>query len=143
MAVTKTASPTTSVSQAVPTPAGGRFETRIDAGRGPSFQETLSKEALTRSLLNSGGTSGTAPLRFSQHAVDRMRSRGIAMNSELMGRLEGAVHKAAAKGSRDALVLGQDSAFVVSVKNNTVVTVMDREMMKENVFTNIDSTVLI
>lgn len=82
-------------------------------------------------------------LKFSAHAIERMRSRGISYAPETMKSIESAVQKAAAKGSKDTLVLTDTSALVVSVKNNTVVTVMDRNAMKENVFTNIDSTVMV
>ena len=48
----------------------------------------------------------------------------------------------AAKGSRDAVVLLDGSAFVVSVKNKTVITAVDAQSMREHVFTNIDSAVI-
>ena len=123
----------------------GRMTTQVDIGAGPSFQETLSREVPNvGSAQRALGSAAAGPaLRFSQHAIDRMRSRGVQMSPDLMKRLESGVAKAAAKGSKDALVLSSDSAFVVSVRNNTVVTVMDRDLMKDNVFTNIDSTVLI
>ena len=95
-------------------------------------------------------TAPTAPavapdkaLKFSQHAIDRMKSRGITFAPEKMQEIAAAVSKAAEKGSKDTLVLSGDNALIVSVKNNTVVTVMDKNMMKENVFTNIDSTVVV
>jgi flagellar operon protein len=81
-------------------------------------------------------------LKFSNHSLERMHSRGITYSPEQMKSIEGAVAKAAAKGSKDTLVLTDNSALIVSVKNGTVVTVMDRQTMKENVFTNIDSTVM-
>lgn len=101
---------------------------------------TQALDALKASAL--GGPSATS-LKFSTHAVERMRSRGISYAPEMMKSIETAVQKAAAKGSKDTLVLTDDSALIVSVKNNTVVTVMDRNAMKENVFTNIDSTVMV
>ncbi|MBC7420800.1 MAG: hypothetical protein H7328_08730 [Bdellovibrio sp.] len=81
-------------------------------------------------------------LKFSNHAIERMQSRGISYSPEDMTRLGEAVQKAAAKGSKDTLVLMENSALIVSVKNNTVVTVMDKNALKENVFTNIDSTIV-
>jgi flagellar operon protein len=36
-----------------------------------------------------------------------------------------------------------NNAFVVSTKNRTVITAMDRDSMQGNVFTNIDSAVLL
>ena len=50
--------------------------------------------------------------------------------------------RAEQKGSKDSLVLLDDLAFVVSVKNKTVVTAVDSNRAKENVFTNIDSVVI-
>lgn len=85
----------------------------------------------------------SSSLKFSTHAIERMRSRGISFSPEMMKNIEGAVAKAAQKGSKDTLVLTDNSALIVSVKNNTVVTVMDKTAMKENVFTNIDSTVMV
>ena len=89
------------------------------------------------------GADVASSLKFSTHAVERMRSRGISFSPETMKNIEGAVAKAAQKGSKDTLVLTDNSALIVSVKNNTVVTVMDKNAMKENVFTNIDSTVMV
>ena len=50
--------------------------------------------------------------------------------------------KVAAKGGRDALVMMDDVAMVVSVKNRTVITALGRDQAKDNVFTNIDSAVV-
>lgn len=89
-----------------------------------------------------GQVAAEGDLRFSAHAQTRLRSRHIALAETHLDRLNGAVARAANKGSRDALVLMDDLAMVVSVKNRTVVTVVDREHLKENVFTNIDSAVI-
>lgn len=94
----------------------------------------VAKPALTK--------AGAAELKFSNHAIERMQSRGISYSPQDLTRLGEAVQKAAAKGSRDTLVLMDHSALIVSVKNNTVVTVMDKSALKENVFTNIDSTIV-
>lgn len=110
--------------------------------QGPSFEETLGK-------IN-GAMPGAAPtakpaldsVKFSNHAVERMMSRGIRFSPQDMERLNEAVARAQAKGSKDSLILMNDSALIVSVKNKTVVTVMDKAALKENVFTNIDSTIV-
>lgn len=80
-------------------------------------------------------------LKFSSHAIERMQSRGIKFGAEDMKKLNDAVDKALQKGSKDTLVIMGENAFVVSAKNKTVITAMDKNQMKENVFTNIDSTV--
>ena len=40
------------------------------------------------------------------------------------------------------MIFVDSTAFVVSVQNRTVVTAVDREHMREHVFTNIDSAVI-
>ena len=54
----------------------------------------------------------------------------------------GTVNKANTKGVKDSLVLVDDIAFVVNVKDKAVVTVMNKDEMKENVFSNIDGAVI-
>lgn len=83
------------------------------------------------------------PLKFSAHASARMQSRKLQMSPEKMRELNQAIDKAAAKGLDDTLVLTKDAAFIVSVKNRTVVTAMDRNGLEGNVFTNIDGAVLV
>lgn len=82
-------------------------------------------------------------LKFSQHARDRLKSRNIELSDGELLKLQDAVSKARQKGARDSLILMQDLALVVSVKNNTVVTAVDGQNLKENIFTNIDSAVII
>jgi flagellar operon protein len=78
------------------------------------------------------------PLSFSSHALDRIRQRGISVDE---ARLSAGVDQAAAKGARTALVLTDQAAFVVAAQNRTVITAVDRENMRDQVFTNIDSAV--
>jgi flagellar operon protein len=85
----------------------------------------------------------TQGVKFSQHAQDRLKARNISFSNDQLKQLEGAVNSVAQKGGKDSLVMMGDAALVVSVKNRTVVTAMDRSQMKGNVFTNIDSAVVI
>ncbi|OGT98934.1 MAG: flagellar protein [Geobacteraceae bacterium GWB2_52_12] len=82
-------------------------------------------------------------IKFSQHAQDRLRARNINFSANDLASLEGAVNSVAQKGGKESLVMMGDSALVVSIKNRTVVTAMDRAQMMGNVFTNIDSAVII
>jgi len=82
-------------------------------------------------------------VKFSQHAQDRLKARNITFSATDIANLEGAVNSVAQKGGKESLVMMGDSALVVSIKNRTVVTAMDRAQMKGNVFTNIDSAVII
>jgi flagellar operon protein len=93
-----------------------------------SFETVLTKE------LNG--------LKFSKHAQQRLDSRNIQLSDDDMAHLSNAVTKADEKGAKDSLVLMREMAFVVSVKNRTVVTAMDSAHLKDNVFTNIDSAII-
>jgi flagellar operon protein len=81
-------------------------------------------------------------LKFSAHAQSRLKSRNIAMTEQVMEKLSKAVSGARSKGANNSLILLKDMAFIVNVPNRTVVTAMDGESIRDNVFTNIDSTVL-
>jgi flagellar operon protein len=105
--------------------------------------ESLLKGQTEAATSNAAPLAAPPKLKFSNHAMERIRDRGIHMDAGEAGRLEKAVESAAAKGSRDALVLTKDAAFIVSVQNKTVVTAMDRAALNGNVFTNIDSTIVI
>jgi len=83
------------------------------------------------------------PVRLSQHAQERLQSRGITLSDGDMKKLAGAVDSVAQKGGKESLIMLGDAALVVSVKNRTVVTAMDRQGMQGNVFTNIDSAVVL
>lgn len=112
---------------------------------GAAFEKLL-KGSLNEGVNKSvpGAVKGApAELKFSSHALSRIKERGISMGNGLMEKLQNAVSAAAEKGSKESLVLSPEAAFIVSVKNNTVITVMDRAQMNSNVFTNIDSTVVI
>lgn len=80
-------------------------------------------------------------LKFSAHAQSRLTSRDIQLSQEDMMRLETAVARAESKGARESLVMLDSTAFIVSVRNKTVITAANGEQLKENIFTNIDSAV--
>jgi flagellar operon protein len=84
-----------------------------------------------------------APLKFSHHAITRLEERGIKLSSIQMNRLENGMLKAREKGSNESLLLMEGLAFVVSVKNNTVITAMEQRAMAEQIITNIDSAVIL
>jgi len=82
-------------------------------------------------------------LKFSKHAVERMELRDIKLNKEDLKNIENAVKKAESKGVKEALILLNDTAFIISIRNKTVITTVTQEQLKENVFTNIDGAVII
>lgn len=102
------------------------------AVQGESFREVLSRQ------LGEGST-----VSFSKHANQRTEERNISISQTELERLGAACDKAEQKGIRDALVMMDDSAFIVNARNRVVITVMDRNELKDNVFTNIDGAVFV
>ena len=117
------------LSGAGPAARPARTANEPPAGDAPDFGAVLS--AVERSRLE-----------FSRHALRRIEQRGLRLDGDRLSRLEAAVERAGAKGSRDSLVLLDELALVVSVRSQTVVTAMDEASSKEHVFTNIDSVVI-
>lgn len=89
------------------------------------------------------GKINEANLQYSKHADFKMKSLGIVRNREFESQLEIATAKARAKNIKEGLILKENYGFVVSIKNNTVITVVNLKEMKDNVFTNIDGAVVI
>jgi len=94
-----------------------------------------------RAILDRTASSGD--VRFSAHATARLQSRNIALSNEDVAKINAMTDKAAAKGAKQSLFLLRDVAMVVSVTNRTVITAVDRNSLKDNIFTNIDSAAVI
>ena len=102
---------------------------------GPRFDQVLQQQVAAR--------AAGAGLKLSGHAQTRLASRRITLTEGDMARIGDAVTRAAAKGARESLVLTDKAALVVSVPNRTIITAVGRDDLKENIFTNIDSAVII
>ncbi len=88
-------------------------------------------------------TKENKEVKFSKHAMERASQRGIAIERNLISGIEDAVAKAREKGVKDIVIIAKEGAFVVNVKNSTVVTSMNTKEMQNNIFTNIDGAVII
>lgn len=82
-------------------------------------------------------------LKISKHAKQRMNERDIQLEDNEWNQLQEKVMEAKKKGINDSLVLMKDVALIVSAKNNTIVTAMNREETKSQIFTNINGTIVI
>jgi flagellar operon protein len=100
-------------------------------------QQASFKEMFSQELASSRDVA------FSRHAHERLFSRGITLSDESVNRIADAIDKAQSKGAKETLILGSESAFVVSVKNRTVITAFDRENLRQGVVTSIDSAVIL
>ncbi|MCX7736425.1 MAG: flagellar protein [Candidatus Kapabacteria bacterium] len=113
-------------------PAGGLNEltknfVQRDPVSGSSFEEIF-KEELSK-------------IKFSSHAQSRLVSREITLNEADIERLQNSVKVAESKGARESLVILDEKAFIISIPNRTVITVVNRDQLEQNVVTDIDSAV--
>jgi flagellar operon protein len=113
--------------QSQTTQSGSQVSNRTQAS-GSSFADTLAK---------------VEGLRFSNHAQKRLDDRTISLPEDGIQRLNEAVEKAKARGGKESLILMDDLALVVSIRNRVVITAVDANNRKNDVFTNIDSAVIV
>lgn len=111
----------------VAVPARSNAPTALKAG-GPSFGEALQRAG--------------EGVQLSRHAQKRVDRRDLNLDEARLGRLNSAINRAAEKGSRNSVVMLDDLAVVVDVRERTVVTAMNAQQGRERVFTNIDSVVI-
>ncbi|RSD28019.1 TIGR02530 family flagellar biosynthesis protein [Mesobacillus subterraneus] len=94
------------------------------------------------SLQLQSAIEAKSKLTISKHASDRLEQRGIDISQDRWNRIEEKVKQAKAKGVSDSLVLLRDAALIISAKNNTVITAMGRQEAAEQIFTNINGTIV-
>lgn len=116
-----------------PLPVRSQPQTRPVHAKGAaaaSFQTELNKQLKPGVVL-------------SQHAKQRLEKRDIRLSESDLARIGDAINKVAAKGGKDSLIFLDNTAFVVNVKNRTIVTAVDQMSLRDNVFTNIDSAMIL
>ena len=106
---------------------------KIQAGqRGVGFEQLLQETIQQKQEV-----------QFSKHAKERIDQRGIEVTTALMNDLNNAVEKAKQKGAKDVVIIGPKEVFIVNIPNNIVVTTLSGAEMKNNIFTKIDSAVIL
>lgn len=109
-------------------------------------QQQIQQPLAPKTPQSTGPDFGTIlqdQLKLSGHAQTRLQSRNIDLGQQQWQRVVNGVNKAAEKGAKESLVMVDDVALVVSIKNRTVITAVDKSNLKDNVFTNIDSAVVV
>ncbi len=101
----------------------------------------LSSTPFSEVLQSTQAAAESNELKFSKHANERLASRNIDLTDEQLERLEIGAKKAGEKGINESLVMLDDLAFIVNIKNNTVVTAVNSG--EDKIFTNIDGAVIV
>lgn len=104
-------------------------------GQKSEFSELLNKEVSSPQVKEG--------IQLSTHAAQRMQERQIDFDGNEYVKVRDAITKLREKGSQDSLIITDKAAYIVDVKNNKVVTAVDKESMNQNVFTKIDSTLFV
>lgn len=105
---------------------------KVNNGNVQDFKKILNEKLKTNQGVN-----------FSAHAMQRIEQRDMNLTTEHMSRLDRGVENLQLKGSQNSLVLMDNNAFIVSVKNKTVVTAIEKTEAINNVYTNIDSVTIV
>ena len=77
----------------------------------------------------------------SNHAANRLKE--INFNEEDMKNIGKGFEIAENKGSKNTVMIYKDVTLVASIENKTLITAVEKERAKENIFTNIDSVVIL
>ena len=83
------------------------------------------------------------PLKISKHASERMQLRDISISDQEWNVITEKVSEAKQKGVKQPLVILDQATLIVSATNHTVITALDRQEAKEQLFTNIDGTIVL
>ncbi len=82
-----------------------------------------------------------AGFTISKHAAKRLDE--VNFTGEDMEQIEKGFEIAKDKNSKNTVMLYKDVAIIASVENKTLITVVDKERAKDNIFTNVDSVVIL
>jgi len=102
-------------------------------------QENSKDRNSFKELVNSLKLEEKTKVKISSHAMKRIESRNIQMDEKLISNLNDVMQMAKNKGASNTLAMFGDNSFILSVKDRTVVTVVDNKDMESRFFTNIDS----
>jgi len=82
-------------------------------------------------------------VKFSAHALKRIEERQLNLGGPVLDRLNDGISRLNEKGSKNSVIFLDETAFIVSVQNRTVVTALDKAADSQNIFTNIDSAAVV
>ena len=77
----------------------------------------------------------------SKHAAERLSE--INFTKEDMNKIEKGFQIAKDKNSKNTVMIYKDVALIASVENKTLITAVEKDRTKDNIFTNVDSVVIL
>ena len=113
---------------------------KLKQGEVSEFKGLL--DSTVEQQTNSQIAPASKGIQLSTHAMRRLQERNISIDKEEYTKLQTAMDRLKLKGGQDSLVITGKAAYIVDVPKNTIVTAIDKDSIGENVFTKIDSTIL-
>ncbi len=112
---------------------------------GQAIRKTPEKNAEDRASFHQvlGKLQEKQEVVFSAHARERIESRNIKLGQDDLNRIEEVMDKVKARGARSSLFMLGEVALLASVTNRTIITAVDGTEEKEQIFTGIDSAVIV
>lgn len=77
----------------------------------------------------------------SKHAAQRLKD--INFTEDDIREIEKGFQIAKDKNSKNTVMIYKDVALIASVENKTLITAVEKERSKDNIFTNVDSVVIL
>lgn len=120
-------------------PVGTSF-VPTDSYKQPKVKQ-VNKDSFSAQLQ--AAVQSQSKLMISKHAQERLKHRNIQITSDSWKKIEDKISEAKKMGVTDSLVLLPDAALIISAKNQTVITALDREEAASQIFTNINGTIVL
>ena len=119
----------------------GLLKNKKTSGEIPDSKELKEFQNILKNEIEKRGDG--QEVRFSLHAARRIKDRKLDVDNEEFVKLREGIGKLRDKGGRESLIITEKAAYIVDVDKNKVVTAVDKNNLGENVFTKIDSTLVI
>ncbi|GFP77090.1 TIGR02530 family flagellar biosynthesis protein [Clostridium fungisolvens] len=79
--------------------------------------------------------------KISNHASERLKDINFSKADYM--KIQRGFDLAKEKGAKNTVMVYKDVALIASVENNTIITAVEKNRAQENVFTNVDSVVIL
>ncbi|MGG7176575.1 TIGR02530 family flagellar biosynthesis protein [Clostridium paraputrificum] len=112
----------------------GAFQ-NVNTPKDKASKESNFKDILNKTIEEKKGFT------LSKHAAERLKE--VNFSESDMKNIEKGFKLAEDKGSKNSVMLYKDVAIIASIENKTVITAVDKNRSTDNVFTNVDSVVLL
>lgn len=106
----------------------------------PQAAKKINSKGSFKELLNKA-IDEKAGYTLSKHAAERLKEMNFSEDD--MKNIEKGFELAKDKGAKNSVMVYKDVAIIASIENKTIITAVDKSRAESNVFTNVDSVVIL